>query len=75
MPKSFLASHPGEAATIEGVSSHYTVPRPVSDSYKEVQSALDTTFLEIVTGKQPVQGGLASLDKTGDSYMSGASAL
>ncbi len=75
MPKSFLASHPGEAATIDGVSSHYTVPRPVSDSYKEVQSALDTTFLEIVTGKQPVQGGLASLDKTADSYMSGASAL
>ena len=75
MPKSFLASHPGEAATIEGATSRYTFPRPVSDSYSEVQSALDTTFLEVVTGKQPVAGGLAALDKTGDSYMSGASAL
>ena len=75
MPKSFLASHPGEAATIQAVTSPYTFPRPVSDSYKEVQSALDATFLEIVTGKEPVSSGLAALDKTGDSYMSGASAL
>ncbi len=75
MPKSFLASHPGEAATIEGLTSPTTFPRPVSDSYKEVQSALDATFLEIVTGKESVSTGLATLDKTGDSYMSGASAL
>ena len=75
MPASFLASHPGEAATIRGVTSPTTFPRPVSDSYKEVQSALDATFLEIVTGKQPVSGGLAALDRTGDSYMRGASAL
>ena len=75
MPKSFLASHPGEAATIQAVTSPTTFPRPVSDSYKEVQSALDSTFLDIVTGKQPVSSGLAALDKTGDSYMSGASAL
>ena len=75
MPKSFLASHPGEAATIKAVTSPYTFPRPVSDSYKEVQSALDATFLDIVTGKEPVSAGLAALDKTGDSYMSGASSL
>ena len=75
MPKSFLASHPGEAATIKGLTSPTTFPRPVSDSYKEVQSALDATFLEIVTGKESVSTGLATLDKTGDSYMSGASAL
>ena len=75
MPKSFLATHPGEAATIQGVESPYTFPRPVSDSYKEVQSALDSTFLDIVTGKESVASGLAALDKSGDSYMSGASAL
>ncbi len=75
MPASFLASHPGEAATIQAVESPYTFPRPTSDSYKEVQSALDASFLSIVTGKVPVSSGLASLDKTGDSYMSGASAL
>ena len=75
MPKSFLASHPGEAATIQAVTSPTTFPRPVSDRYKEVQSALDATFLEVVTGKEPVSSGLAALDKTGDSYMSGASAL
>ncbi len=75
MPKSFLASHPGEAATIQAVTSPYTFPRPVSDSYKEVQSALDATFLDIVTGKEPVSAGLAALDKTGESYMSGASSL
>ncbi len=75
MPAPFLASHPGEAATIKAVTSPYTFPRPVSDSYKEVQSALDATFLAIVTGKQPVASGLAALDTTGDSYMSGASAL
>ncbi len=75
MPKSFLASHPGEVATIEGATSRYTFPRPVSDSYSEVQSALDTTFMDIVTGKESVSSGLGALDKTGDSYMSGASAL
>lgn len=75
MPASFLATHPGEAATIHAVTSPYTFPRPLSDSYKEVQSALDATFLEIITGKEPVSSGLAALDKTGDAYMSGASAL
>ncbi len=75
MPASFLASHPGEAATIQAVTSPTTFPRPVSDSYKEVQSALDAAFLEIVTGKESVSTGLAVLDKSGDSYMSGASAL
>jgi len=75
MPSSFLASHPGEAASIQAVESPFTFPRPVSNSYKEVQSALDSTFYDIVTGKESVSKGLASLDKTGNSYMSGASEL
>ncbi len=75
MPASFLASHPGEVATIRAASSPYTYPRPVSDSYKEVQSSLDATFYDIVTGKETVSAGLSSLDKSGNSYMSGASKL
>ncbi|MHB1711875.1 MAG: extracellular solute-binding protein [Acidimicrobiales bacterium] len=75
MPGSFLASHPGEAATIQAVESPYTVLRPVSDSYKEVQAALDTAFFDAVTGKTPVAAALAALQSRGDSYMSGASAI
>ncbi len=75
MPSSFLTSHPGEAASIQAVESPFTFPRPVSDSYKEVQAALDSTFYDIITGKESVSAGLASLDKTGNSYMSGASEL
>ena len=75
MPTSFLASHPGEAATIAAVTSPFTFPRPQSNNYKEVQSALDATFFNVVTGRQSVVSGLGALDKTGNSYMSGASAL
>ncbi len=75
MPSSFLSTHPGEAATIQGILSHYTVPRPVSDSYNEVQAALDTAFFNAVTGKTSVAAALATLQSQGNSYMSGASAL
>ena len=75
MPSSFLASHPGESATITATESPYSYPRPLSDRYKEVQSSLDATFLEVVEGKQGVATGLHTLDQQGNSYMSGASAL
>ncbi len=75
MPASFLAGHPGAVATIAAVSSPYSVPRPVSDSYKEVQAALDAAWFDAVTGKDTVQGALATLQQQGDKYMSGASQL
>ncbi|MDA8276519.1 MAG: extracellular solute-binding protein [Actinomycetota bacterium] len=75
MPSSFLTSHPGEAATITATESPDTYPRPLSDRYKEVQSSLDATFLEVVEGKESVVAGLHALDQQGNSYMSGASAL
>ncbi len=75
MPSSFLASHPGEAATIAATESPFSSPRPLSDRYEEVQSSLDATFLEVVEGKVSVAAGLHALDQQGNSYMSGASAL
>lgn len=75
MPASFLASHPGQAATIQAVESPHTVPRPVSDSYKEVQAALDTAFYNAVTGKTSVAAALQTLQAQANSYMSGASAI
>ncbi len=75
VPSSFLSSHPGLAASISAATSPYTVPRPVSDSYKEVQAALDAAFQQITTGKESVASGLAKLDSQGDSYMRGASQI
>ncbi|MDA8145407.1 MAG: extracellular solute-binding protein, partial [Thermaerobacter sp.] len=75
IPRAWLAAHPGEAVSIKILSSRYTVPRPVSDRYKEVQAALDAAFFKAVTGKQAIGTALSSLDQTGDSYMSGASKL
>ena len=75
MPRSFLSTHPGMVATIAAVKSPYTLPRPVSDSYKEVQAALDTAWFDAVTGKDPVSGTLSTLQSQGNGYMSGASEL
>ncbi len=75
IPASFLASHPGLVASISAVNSPYSFPRPVSDSYNEVQAVLDTEFLDAVTGKASVSSALSTLNQQGDSYMSGASAL
>ncbi|MHB8293946.1 MAG: extracellular solute-binding protein [Acidimicrobiales bacterium] len=72
---SYVNSHPGLQQSIVALKSPYTYPRPVSDSYREVQTALDTEFLDITEGKVSVSAGLATLDKQGNSYMSGASAL
>ncbi len=75
IPKSFLATHPGLQASLAAISSSYTVGRPVSDSYNEVQAVLDSVFQQVVTGAQGVSAGMAQLQKQGNSYMSGASAL
>lgn len=75
IPASFLASHPGLAASLAAASSPYSVARPVSDSYKEVQTALDTAFQQITTGGETVSVGLAKLDSQADGYMRGASEL
>lgn len=75
IPSSYLANHAGLATSLSAISSKYTVARPVSDSYNEVQAALDADFLDAVTGKMSVAAALAKLDSQGNSYMSGASAI
>ncbi len=75
IPASFLATHPGLKASIAAVESPYTFPRPVSDSYNEVQASLDTEFFNAVTGKQSISSALSTLQSQGNSYMSGASEL
>lgn len=75
IPASFLSSHPGLKASLSAANSPYTFARPVSDSYKEVQSALDAQFFNAVTGKESVAAALAKLQSEGDSYMSGASKI
>lgn len=75
IPTSFLNSHPGLKASLSAANSAYTFPRPVSDSYKEVQAALDAEFFNAVTGKESVSAALAKLQSEGNSYMSGASKI
>lgn len=75
LPASFLATHPGLKASLAAAQSPYTFPRPVSDSYNEVQASLDTEFFNAVTGKQSISSALSTLDSQGNSYMSGASEL
>lgn len=75
LPKTFLASHPGLAASVGAMASKYTVPRPVSDSYAEVQTVIDSVFQQVVTGSMSVSAGISQLQSQGNSYMSGASAL
>lgn len=75
IPASFLSAHPGLAASLSAVGSANTYPRPVSDSYKEVQAALDAEFFSAVTGKESVSAALTKLQSEGDSYMSGASKI
>ena len=75
VPAAFLRTHPGLVATIAAATSPYTVARPVSDRYAEVQAALDTAWFNAVTGRQSVSSALRTLQQQGDSYMSGASSL
>lgn len=75
IPNRFLASHPGLGASLAAATSKDTFPRPVSDSYNEVQASIDTAFFDAVTGKSSVTSALQSLQSQGNSYMSGASAL
>ncbi len=75
LPTSFLATHPGLKASLSAAESPHTYPRPVSDSYAEVQASLDTEFFNAVTGKQSISSALSTLQSQGNSYMSGASEL
>ncbi|MHB8191093.1 MAG: extracellular solute-binding protein [Ferrimicrobium sp.] len=75
IPSTFLSSHPGLVAAISAAISPYTIPRPISDSYNEVQASLDTAFYNALTGKSSVASALSTLQSQGNSYMSGASAL
>ena len=75
IPTSFLSSHPGLAASLSAAESPYTYPRPVSDSYNEVQASLDAEFFNAVTGTESVSAALAKLQSQGNSYMSGASKI
>ncbi|WP_276963990.1 extracellular solute-binding protein [Ferrimicrobium acidiphilum] len=75
VPASFLTTHPGLKASLAAALSPHTFPRPVSDSYNEVQASLDAEFFNAVTGKQSISSSLSTLQSQGDSYMSGASEL
>ena len=75
IPAAFLAGHAGLRASIAAAESPYTVARPTSDSYQEVQAALDASFFDAVTKKQSVTSALTSLNKQADAYMQGSSAL
>ncbi|WDL96078.1 extracellular solute-binding protein [Alicyclobacillus sp. ALC3] len=75
IPSSWLAANQGEAVSIQILKSQYTVARPNTDTYSEVQSALDAAFFNAVTGKQSVQTALAQLDKQANQYLTGRSAL
>ncbi len=75
IPASFLASHAGLAASISAAFSPTTIPRPVSDSYNEVQAVLDSAFFNAVTNKQSVSSALQGLQSQANSYMAGASEL
>ncbi len=66
---------PGMRDNLQAISSPYTLPRPVSDSYAEVQASLDAEFFDAVTGRVSVTSALATLEKQGNAYMSGASGL
>jgi ABC-type glycerol-3-phosphate transport system substrate-binding protein len=75
IPTTFLATHPGLVVSMQAAVSPYTLPRPVSDSYNEVQAALDTEWFNAVTGKQSVAAALKTLEQQGNGYMSGASEI
>lgn len=75
IPASWLAQNQGEAVSIQILKSPYTVARPNTDAYSEVQSALDAAFFNAVTGKQSVGSALAKLDTQANQYLSGKSAL
>lgn len=75
IPSNWLAANQGEAVSIQILKSQYTVARPNTDSYSEVQSALDAAFFNAVTGKQSVSSALATLDGQANQYLSGKSAL
>ena len=75
IPAAFLHGHPGLAASLSAATSPYTFPRPVSDSYNEVQASIDAEFFDAITGKQSVASALSTLESQANGYLKGASEL
>ncbi len=75
IPASYRASHRGLAVATHILQSPYTISRPVPDSYKEVQAALDTAFYNAVTGTDTVSHALQTLEHQANGYLNGQSAL
>lgn len=75
IPSSWLATNQGEAVSIQILKAQGTVARPNTDTYTEVNSALDAAFFNAVTGKQSTSSALAKLDTQANQYLAGRSAL
>lgn len=75
IPKSYFTKNPGVRVSAAALASPYTIARPTSDAYKEVQSALDAAFYNAVTGRTSISAALHALQKQADAYLSGQSAL
>lgn len=75
IPKNYFVQHPGVAVSVKTLASPFTISRPISDAYKEVQSALDTAFFNAVTGRTSVQSALHTLQRQANAYLSGKSEL
>ena len=75
IPPSYRASHQGLTVATHILQSPHTISRPIPDSYKEVQAALDTAFYNAVTGADTVSHALQTLETQANGYLSGQSAL
>ena len=75
IPKSYFVKNPGVSVSVKTLASPYTIARPLSDAYKEVQSALDSAFFNAVTGRTSVQSALHALQRQANAYLSGQSQL
>lgn len=75
--QSYLTSGAGAGlnVSIKELESPYSQPRGQSDTYAQVDSALDTAFFNAVTGKQSVSAALAGLDKAAAGYLKGATKI
>jgi ABC-type glycerol-3-phosphate transport system substrate-binding protein len=75
--QSYLNSGAGVGlnVSIQELQSPYSQPRGQSDTYAQVDSALDTAFFNAVTGKQSVSSALSGLDKAAAGYLKGSAKI
>lgn len=74
----FLNSYAGagQKVSIKEIASRYTTPRGASDSYAEVDAALDTAFFNYVTGKDKnLAATLKNLDAVAAKYLKNRAAI